>query len=111
MQARNAELLVGERVDERSRVLRMHDRDHQLHRAATIPRGSAEPIRWSTEIGHFSRCGGYGHRATFGSPFATRHPSLGRKAQELIDLAADVRGNRLWRAVAVHDHEAAGLGG
>jgi len=48
--------------------------------------------------------------ALFRSPFATRHPSLGRKAQELIDLAADVRGHHVFVAVAIYDHEAARLG-
>src|SRR4030081_1324298 len=37
-----AEILVGKRVDKRSGVLRMDDRHHQLHRAATIPRASRE---------------------------------------------------------------------
>src|SRR5205807_3660196 len=48
--------------------------------------------------------------ATIRSPFAPRHPSLGREAQKLIYLAADVRGHRLLGTVAVDHHEAAGLG-
>src|SRR5437762_4178456 len=43
-------------------------------------------------------------------PFAPRHPSLGREAKNLIDLAADVRGHALLRAVAIDHDETAGLG-
>jgi len=110
VQPRDPEILVGERVDERSRVLRMHDRHDHLHRAATIPRASRDAARWSTEIGHFWRCGRGRARASIHSPFATRHPSLGREAHKLIDLAADVRGHRLLRAVAVDHDEAARFG-
>lgn len=45
-----------------------------------------------------------------GSPFATRHPSLGRQADKLIDLAADVRGHLLLRTVTVDHHETARFG-
>src|SRR5438093_9477070 len=48
--------------------------------------------------------------ATLRSPFATRHPSLGRKAQELIDLAADVRGHHVFAAITIYDHEAPRFG-
>ena len=64
MESCDAEVLVGERVNERSRVLRMHDRHHQLHRAATIPRATSDPFGWSTQIGHFWRCGQGGRTPT-----------------------------------------------
>src|SRR6266446_4134251 len=44
MQPRDPEILIGERVDEGSRVLRMDDRHHHLHRAATIPRASRRAL-------------------------------------------------------------------
>src|SRR5207253_3439231 len=74
------------------------------------PAPLGKPLGWSTEIGHFWRCAHGWRRASLRSPFATRHPSLGREAQELIDLAADVRGHRLLGTVAVDHYEAAGLG-
>src|SRR5207253_6693505 len=44
VQPRDPEILVGQRVDKGARVLRMDDRHHQLHRAATIPRASGRAI-------------------------------------------------------------------
>src|SRR6266508_3717924 len=37
VKARDAVLLVGQGVDKRAGVLRMDDRDHELHPAGTIP--------------------------------------------------------------------------
>src|SRR5882672_5150693 len=68
------------------------------------------PTGWSTQVGHFWRCEHRSPRAQLPHPSPRGIRRLGREAQKLIDLAADVRGNHLLGTVALDHHEPAGVG-